>query len=91
MDLASFASQALITAHEERLTIMQLVSELDVAESDWRKSSFSGPNGGNCVEAAELPGGNFALRDSKDPEGPALVFTPGEWDAFKAGVHANEF
>jgi hypothetical protein len=46
----------------------------------WRKSSYSNPSG-NCVEAAELAGG-VALRDSRSPDGPALVFTEATWDAF---------
>lgn len=54
--------------------------------ADWRKSTFSSSNGGNCVEVARnLPGG-VAVRDSKDPDGPALVFTPSDWEAFTAGL-----
>jgi len=44
----------------------------------WRKSSRSG-SGDQCVEAAPLSGGLRALRDSKDPAGPALVLTPSAW------------
>ena len=47
----------------------------------WVKSSFSFSNG-NCVEVASLPGGEIGVRNSRDPEGPVLRFTPGEWDAF---------
>jgi hypothetical protein len=50
----------------------------------WRKSSYSNPSG-NCVEAAELAGG-VALRDSRSPDGPALVCTSATWDAFIRGV-----
>jgi len=57
----------------------------------WRKSSYSSGNGGNCVEVADLPGGGFAMRDSKNPQGPALKFTRAEWEAFLAGVRAGEF
>ncbi len=46
----------------------------------WRKSRYSNPSG-NCVEAAEL-GGGVALRDSRFPDGPALVFTRATWAAF---------
>jgi hypothetical protein len=46
----------------------------------WRKSSYSNPSG-NCVEAAGLTGG-VALRDSRSPDGAALVFTGPAWDAF---------
>lgn len=63
----------------------------DLTNAEWRKASFSSSNGGNCVEvAANLPG-VVAVRDSKNPDGPALLFTPGEWQAFVAGVHAGEF
>lgn len=81
------------------------------------KSSFSGSNGGGCVEvgtavlaeaseegvrpqvlnhekiqeAAAAGEPLRFLRDSKDPEGPVLAFTPGEWDAFLAGVRNGEF
>jgi hypothetical protein len=50
----------------------------------WRKSSYSNPSG-NCLEAAELAGG-VALRDSRLPGGPALVFSRAAWDAFVGDV-----
>ncbi len=51
----------------------------DLTQAVWRKSTFSNGSGGNCVEvAANLPG-IVAVRDSKDPDGPKLIFTPGEW------------
>ncbi|MEV2218687.1 DUF397 domain-containing protein [Nocardia vinacea] len=56
----------------------------------WFKSSRSG-TGGDCVEVAYLDGGMVGVRDSKNPTGPALIFTPGEWDAFTAGVVDGEF
>lgn len=60
----------------------------------WRKSSHSGNNGGQCVEVA-LHAGNVSaaclIRDSKDPSGPVLAFTPEEWRAFAARVKAGEF
>jgi hypothetical protein len=59
--------------------------------AQWRKSSYSNGNGGNCVEVADLDGGARAIRDSKDPAGPALMFTGSEWVAFTAGVRAGEF
>jgi hypothetical protein len=64
---------------------------MDLINADWRKSSFSGSNGGGCVEVARNLLGIVAVRDSKDREGPALVFTPGEWRAFLDGVRAEEF
>ncbi|MGH3778541.1 MAG: DUF397 domain-containing protein [Pseudonocardiaceae bacterium] len=57
----------------------------------WRKSSYSNGNGGDCVEVADLPDGGRGVRDSKDPTGPALMFTATEWAAFTAGVRAGEF
>lgn len=55
----------------------------------WRKSSYSNPSG-NCVEAATLANG-VAVRNSRFPDGPALVFTEAEWDAFVRGIKAGDF
>ena len=60
------------------------------SDPHWVKSSFSFSNG-NCVEVASLPGGQVGVRHSKDPVGPVLKFTPGEWLVFLAGVHHGEF
>ncbi|MBO0830643.1 MAG: DUF397 domain-containing protein [Actinobacteria bacterium] len=56
----------------------------------WRKSSKSNPSG-NCVEIGELPDGGVAVRNSRDPNGPALVYTKAEMRAFLAGVRNGEF
>ncbi|WP_055482708.1 DUF397 domain-containing protein [Sphaerimonospora mesophila] len=64
---------------------------MDLSGAQWRKSSYSGSNGGQCVEVAENLPGVVAVRDSKDPDGPALVFTPEEWRAFISGVKAGDF
>jgi Domain of unknown function (DUF397) len=56
----------------------------------WRKSRYSNPSG-NCVELAELPAGGVAVRNSRDPDGPALIFTRAEWDAFLQGARDGEF
>jgi hypothetical protein len=58
--------------------------------ADWRKSSLSGQMG-NCVEVAMLDDGEVAVRNSRHPVGPALVFTPAEWSAFLGGVQRQEF
>ena len=52
----------------------------------WCKSSYSGGNGGECVEVAVLPDATHAVRDSKNPEGPALTFSAAEWRRFTASV-----
>ena len=54
----------------------------------WRKSTLSGSNG--CIEVAFV-GGQVAIRQSKDPSGPVLTFSPTEWEAFLAGVRRGEF
>ena len=54
--------------------------------ANWQKSSFSGANGGNCVEVAAGEPGVVAVRDSKDPDGPALIFSPADWSAFLASL-----
>ena len=56
----------------------------------WVKSSLSFSNG-NCVEVADLPGRTIGLRNSRDPEGPVLRFTPDEWQAFIGGARGGEF
>jgi hypothetical protein len=55
----------------------------------WRKSSYSNPSG-NCVEAADL-GSGVALRDSRFPDGPKLIFTSTMWDAFLRSVNDRDF
>lgn len=62
-----------------------------LAGAHWRKSSRSGGNGGACVEVADNLPGIVAVRDSKNPDGPALAFTPGDWAAFVNGVQDGEF
>ncbi|WP_199429412.1 DUF397 domain-containing protein [Qaidamihabitans albus] len=56
----------------------------------WRKSRYSGAVG-NCVEVATLSGGEIAMRNSRDPKGPALVYTREEIAAFLAGAKDGEF
>jgi len=61
---------------------------MDLTSVSWRKSTYSGGNGGNCIQVAGLPG-TVAVRDSKDPDGPVLLFTAAEWAAFTARVKAS--
>jgi hypothetical protein len=63
----------------------------NVDNFSWRKSSYSGSNGGGCVEVAGNRPGVVAVRDSKDPGGPVLAFRPDDWRAFTAAVKAGEF
>ncbi len=63
---------------------------VDLSRMNWFKSSYS-EGSGQCVEVAWLDGGRVGVRDSKNPTAPALIFTPGEWDAFTAGIQDGEF
>ncbi|WP_405162161.1 DUF397 domain-containing protein [Nocardia sp. NBC_01499] len=63
---------------------------VDLSDAKWFKSRRSGASK-DCVEVAFLGEGIVGVRDSKNPTGPALVFSPGEWDAFTAGVNGGEF
>jgi hypothetical protein len=56
----------------------------------WIKSRHSNAEG-NCVEVAALAEGGVALRNSRDPHGPALIYTPAELAAFLAGAKDGEF
>jgi hypothetical protein len=60
-------------------------------EQSWRRSSYSSDQGGACIEVADLDQSDCAVRDSKDPTGPALSLTAAEWAAFIAGVRRGEF
>ena len=59
---------------------------MELIGARWRKSSRSSGNGGACVEVADNLPGVVGVRDSKDPAGPALTFTPAAWRAFVARV-----
>jgi hypothetical protein len=62
---------------------------MDLTSAIWRKASYS--TTGNCVEVARNLPGLVAVRDSKDPDGSALIFTPDEWQTFTANVKTGRF
>ncbi|MET8541450.1 DUF397 domain-containing protein [Kitasatospora sp. NPDC004799] len=65
-------------------------SPVDLSDAAWFKSSYSN-NGGTCVEVAPNFPGLTPVRDSKDPQGPALVFPAEAWKSFVAAVRSGEF
>jgi uncharacterized protein DUF397 len=71
-------------------TITVAPSHVDRTRLTWHKSSYSNGAGGMCVEVAPVPGA-AAVRDSKNPEGPILVFSERRWGAFVAGAREGSF
>ena len=61
-----------------------------LAGAAWFKSSYSNNQGGDCVEGARLADGAMAVRDSKDPEGPALLFPTSVWTAFTTALRNGD-
>lgn len=59
-------------------------------DAAWFKSSRSA-GGKECVEIAHLSRGHVAIRDSKNPSGPALIFTPAEWDEFVSYTRSGKY
>ncbi|QKW50990.1 DUF397 domain-containing protein [Streptomyces buecherae] len=68
-------------------------ANLDLTRVSWVKSSYSGNGGDNCVEWAPsaISAGVVPVRDSKDPQGPALVFDTAAWSAFVGAMRRGEF
>jgi hypothetical protein len=62
----------------------------ELSGARWRKSARSSAQG-NCVELARLSGAGVAIRNSRHPQGPALIFTDAELDAFLGGVKDGDF
>jgi Domain of unknown function (DUF397) len=62
----------------------------ELRDVTWRKSRHSNSQG-TCVELAGLPGGEIAVRNSRHPDSPALIYTPAEMDAFIRGAKDGEF
>ena len=63
---------------------------IDLSRAQWFTSTQAGTDGDNCVEVAFVDEA-IAVRDSKNPQGPALIFTAAEWDAFVGGARDGEF
>jgi hypothetical protein len=64
-------------------------SSNDLGELNWFKSSYSGSDGGDCVEVAATPG-TVHVRDSKDAYGPTLRFSSSEWATFVSFAQAMD-
>jgi Domain of unknown function (DUF397) len=67
--------------------------DLDLATAAWLKSSYSSSSGGECVECSPTftASGVVPVRDSKDPSGPALIFSATAWSSFVAALKGGEF
>ncbi|WP_280238145.1 DUF397 domain-containing protein [Nocardia abscessus] len=63
---------------------------VDLSGARWFKSTRSSA-GSDCVEIAHLHGGYVGVRDSKNPDGGVLVFTPSEWEGFLSGARNGQF
>lgn len=63
---------------------------IDLSRAQWFTSTHGDTDGDNCVEVAFVDEA-IAVRDSKNPQGPALIFTAAEWDAFVGGARDGEF
>jgi hypothetical protein len=68
-----------------------MTTSYDISAARWRKSSYSGGNGGECLEVADGFAAIVPVRDSKDAARPALVFRAGEWGAFVTAVKNGQF
>jgi hypothetical protein len=65
---------------------------MDLSCVQWRKASYSGTNGGSCVEVSTREvAGHRLVRDSKNPDGAVLAIPPPEWQAFITSVKARKF
>jgi hypothetical protein len=62
--------------------------DVDPTTATWRKSTYSNGSGGNCIEAT-THNGHPALRDSKNPTGPALLFTATQWRTFTGAIKTS--
>lgn len=68
------------------------VDQLDLSSVEWQRSDGDEEeSGGGRIEVAFLDDGTTLMRDGEEPDGPVLVFTPQEWEAFVGGVKDGEF
>ena len=67
---------------------MRSIPDYDLSTASWHKSSYSGGDGGDCLEVADGHPAIVPVRDSKNPRGPKLAFRPEAWAAFVEGVKA---
>lgn len=65
------------------------MNDVGSPQLNWFKSSKSSPNG-QCTMCARLPSGGMAVKDSKHPDGPVLLFPADQWRAFTEGVKLGE-
>jgi hypothetical protein len=66
------------------------VRTIDLSVATWRKSSYSNPDGGACLEVSDDFTALVPVRDSKVPHGPVLVFPAGDWSAFVTAITDGE-
>jgi hypothetical protein len=69
---------------------MNQTNQLDLSRAVWRKSTYSSANN-ECVEVTRNPSGAVAVRDSKNPDGPKLLFTWTQWHAFTTHIKGGRF
>lgn len=74
-------SEAFPRSHSLDL-IREAAKIMDMTGARWRKSTYSGNNGGSCVEVADNLAGVILVRDTKDREGGTLAFAPAQWQGF---------